>query len=368
MAGIVVHVVGARPNFIKAAPVIHALRALGVAQRLIHTGQHYDAALSDVFFTRPRRCRSRTSTWASARVARRPRRRPSWSRSEAAFVELRPALVVVYGDVNSTLAAALVAAKLRIPLAHVEAGLRSFDDDDARGDQPAGHGPALRPAVRDQPGGRRQPRARGRRPRSDPLRRQPHDRHAARQPRPLRRRGRCGRALGLAGPYAVATLHRPANVDEPAQAAAGSSAMLRDVAEPAPAGRSRSTRAAGPCSRPPASSPATGCASSSRSATSTFLSLVRGAALVVTDSGGIQEETTILRRPVPDRPPEHGAADHDHPRHQPPGRAGGRRRRPPRSLRGRRPRVPATGPPLWDGHAGERIAAIIEAWLGTRIG
>src|SRR4051812_38375080 len=127
MTRVVAHVVGARPNFMKAAPVIRALEALGVSQRVVHTGQHYDAAMSDVFFRdlglpQPDLnlgvgSGSQATQTAALMVA-----------LERAFSELKPALVVVYGDVNSTIAAALVASKIGLPMAHVEAGLRSFDD------------------------------------------------------------------------------------------------------------------------------------------------------------------------------------------------------------------------------------------------
>jgi hypothetical protein len=126
MSGTVAHVVGARPNFMKAAPVIRALDRRGVAQTVIHSGQHYDAAMSDVFFRdlglpEPDRnlgvgSGSHAVQTAAIMVA-----------LEGAFLEIRPALAIVYGDVNSTTAAALVAAKIGLPLAHVEAGLRSFD-------------------------------------------------------------------------------------------------------------------------------------------------------------------------------------------------------------------------------------------------
>jgi UDP-N-acetylglucosamine 2-epimerase (non-hydrolysing) len=124
--GAILHVVGARPNFMKAAPVIAALRSRGASQLLVHTGQHYDAAMSDVFFHElglPEpdvnlNVGSATHSVQTAEVM---------VRLEPVLVERRPAWVVVYGDVNSTVAAALVAVKLGIPVAHVEAGLRSFD-------------------------------------------------------------------------------------------------------------------------------------------------------------------------------------------------------------------------------------------------
>ena len=121
-----IHIVGARPNFIKAAPVIAALDAAGVEQQVIHTGQHYDRAMSDVFFEQlglPEPdvnlgvgSGSHGAQTAALLVA-----------LEEVFTAQTPDRVIVYGDVNSTLAAALVCAKLLIPVAHVEAGLRSFD-------------------------------------------------------------------------------------------------------------------------------------------------------------------------------------------------------------------------------------------------
>ncbi len=127
MDPLVVHVVGARPNFMKAAPVIAALGARGVRQQLVHTGQHYDAALSDVFFREldlpePDRNLNVGSGSHAAQTA------AIMIAFEQVILETSPRLVVVYGDVNSTIAAALVASNLAVPVAHVEAGLRSFDD------------------------------------------------------------------------------------------------------------------------------------------------------------------------------------------------------------------------------------------------
>src|SRR3989337_2259570 len=116
------HVVGARPNFIKAAPVIAALRALGVPQRLVHTGQHYAPLLSDVFFEELDLPQPDVSLGVGS-GSHAVQTAALLVALEKAFEHDRPALVVVYGDVNSTLAAALVCAKMLIPLAHVEAGL-----------------------------------------------------------------------------------------------------------------------------------------------------------------------------------------------------------------------------------------------------
>ena len=123
----ILHVVGARPNFMKVAPVMAALsRRGGVVQTLVHTGQHYDANMSDVFFAElliPRpdlnlEVGSGSHAEQTANVM---------MRLEPVILERSPIIVLVYGDVNSTLATALVCAKLAVPVAHVEAGLRSFD-------------------------------------------------------------------------------------------------------------------------------------------------------------------------------------------------------------------------------------------------
>jgi UDP-N-acetylglucosamine 2-epimerase (non-hydrolysing) len=126
MATSVCFVVGARPNFMKAAPVLRALGAAGTEVLLVHTGQHYDAEMSDVFLEelglpRPDVFLGVGSGTHAEQTAR------ALVGIEAVLVQERPALVVVPGDVNSTLAGALAAVKLEIPVAHLEAGLRSFD-------------------------------------------------------------------------------------------------------------------------------------------------------------------------------------------------------------------------------------------------
>ena len=120
-------IVGARPNFVKIAPIVRALRAKGTfAARLIHTGQHYDFLMDRVFFEELRIPAPDVnlkigSGPASEQVAK------IMLALHPLFVADRPHLLVVVGDVNSTVAAALTASYLRIPIAHVEAGLRSFD-------------------------------------------------------------------------------------------------------------------------------------------------------------------------------------------------------------------------------------------------
>ncbi len=122
----ILHVVGARPNFMKAAPVLRAIAALGMQQTLVHTGQHYDAKMSDVFFEElgmpapdvNLEVGSGSHAQQTAQIM---------SKFEPVVLERKPDFVLVYGDVNSTVAAALVCAKLMVRVAHVEAGLRSRD-------------------------------------------------------------------------------------------------------------------------------------------------------------------------------------------------------------------------------------------------
>lgn len=122
----IVSVVGARPQFVKLAPIHHAAKAAGVEHVIVHTGQHYDPMLSDVFFEElgigapdvhlgvgSGSHGVQTGTMLAA--------------LDAVFDEHRPDWVLVYGDTNSTVAAALSAVKMHIPVAHLEAGLRSFN-------------------------------------------------------------------------------------------------------------------------------------------------------------------------------------------------------------------------------------------------
>jgi UDP-N-acetylglucosamine 2-epimerase (non-hydrolysing) len=356
----VVHITGARPNFPKAAPVIAALRARGVAQQLVHTGQHYDDKLSEVFFREldlPRPdvnlgvgSGSHATQTAAVMIALEDR-----------FSAEKPSLVVVYGDVNSTLAAALVCSKLGVPLAHVEAGLRSFDVTmpeevnrkvtDALCDlafvtSPEAIAHLAREGV-------------------------PSDRiHLVGNPMidtllahldrldsaPVRE------AFGLSGAYAVATLHRPGNVDGAEQAVALVQAMhksadLLPIVVPLhPRGRARLLEL-GFADHP-------GIRVVEPLGYIEFMSLVRGATAVLTDSGGVQEETTVLGipcltlRPSTERPVtiSHGTnklvrADSL-----------------PHELQAVLDRGPLSSwpvPPLWDGRAGVRIAEVLQPWLAT---
>jgi UDP-GlcNAc3NAcA epimerase len=123
----IVTVVGARPQFVKAVAVSRAVQARqGVEEILLHTGQHYDANMSGIFFEElgmplPRYSLGVGSSSHGAQTGQ------MLARIEEILVEERPDWLLVYGDTNSTIAGALAASKLHIPVAHVEAGLRSFD-------------------------------------------------------------------------------------------------------------------------------------------------------------------------------------------------------------------------------------------------
>lgn len=123
----VLHVVGARPNFMKAAPVLRAIAAYpGVRQTLVHSGQHYDRSMSGIFFEQlgvPEpdvnlEVGSNSHAQQTATIMQR---------FEPVLIEKHPDIVLVYGDVNSTVATTLVCSKMGVRVAHVEAGLRSFD-------------------------------------------------------------------------------------------------------------------------------------------------------------------------------------------------------------------------------------------------
>jgi UDP-N-acetylglucosamine 2-epimerase (non-hydrolysing) len=355
--GPIVHVVGARPNFMKAAPVVSAMRELGVDQRLVHTGQHYDAAMSGVFFAQldlPQPdlnlgVGSGTQAQQTAALL---------SALEAAFEKLSPSALVVYGDINSTLAASLVAVKLGIFTAHVEAGLRSFDMS-----MPEEVNRRVVDALADMLLVT-SPEAVG---------------HLAREGRDARQIYLVGnpmidtllkalpaldtdsmlKSVGVAaGSYAVATLHRPANVDSP-DAARRLVDMLRAVTDQLPV-----VLPLHPRGRPTLE--AVGLEPSERLRVIEplgyleFLSLVRGARLVLTDSGGLQEEATILEvpcltlRPNTERPItiSHGTNRLTTPADAP---------ALVQEILSGAAQTPLERPPLWDGKAGERIARLLAA-------
>ena len=358
MAGTVAHVVGARPNFMKAAPVLRALAARGIEQRLVHTGQHYDDAMSAVFFRdldlpQPDLdlgvgSGSHAAQTAAIMVA-----------LERAFGDIQPALAVVYGDVNSTLAAAVVASKIGLPMAHVEAGLRSFDDS-----MPEEINRRVTDLLSEllfvtSPEGVDNLVATGTPARNIHFVGNPMiDTLLAHLERFDAERMRA--ALDLPDRYAVATLHRPSNVDAREQAARIVE-MLRGVADLLPL-----IVPLHPRGRPTLD--AVGLRSDERLRVVDplgyvdFLSLVRGASLVITDSGGIQEETTILRvpcltvRPNTERPITitNGTNRLVDPEMAVPTA---------RAILDGELSFTDEPPPLWDGRAGERIADVIGAWL-----
>ncbi|MEJ5915139.1 non-hydrolyzing UDP-N-acetylglucosamine 2-epimerase [Pseudokineococcus sp. 1T1Z-3] len=358
----VVHVVGARPNFVKAAPVLAALRDLGVEQRLVHTGQHYDAAMSDVFFADLQLPAPEVSLGVGSGTHAR-QTAALMTGLEDAFADLDPALIVGYGDVNSTLAAALVTSKTGVPLAHVEAGLRSFDPTmpeevnrrvvDALSDVLLATSPEALAHLADEglPASRMHLVGNTMidslllaRERLDPA-------------GALQRLG-LDAALLETG-YAVATLHRPANVDDPATAAR----LVRGLAEVAadvpvvfplhPRG-GRTLRAGGVEDVP-------GLTVTAPLGYGDFLSLVSAARLVVTDSGGLQEETTVLGvpcltlRPNTERPITITSGTNRLVDVQTLAAAA-------REALAAPPRPPEL-PPLWDGRAGPRAAAVIARFL-----
>jgi UDP-N-acetylglucosamine 2-epimerase (non-hydrolysing) len=122
----VMSVVGARPQFVKLAPVAEAFAARGVEHVIVHTGQHYDAAMSDVFFA-DLRIPAPDVHLAIGSASHGVQTGAMLGPLEEVMLEHRPDWVLVYGDTNSTLAAAVAAVKIHLPLAHLEAGLRSFN-------------------------------------------------------------------------------------------------------------------------------------------------------------------------------------------------------------------------------------------------
>jgi UDP-N-acetylglucosamine 2-epimerase (non-hydrolysing) len=310
VASKIICVAGARPNFMKVAPIIRALAARsGLLPRLVHTGQHYDAALSQVFFhdlglPRPDvelEVGSATHAVQTAEVMRR---------FEPVLQAEQPAVVLVVGDVNSTLACALVASKFllaeelrtcsgprRRPLvAHVEAGLRSFDDD-----MPEEVNRKLTDALSDllfvsEPAGMANLRREG--VSEDRIRFVGNvmiDSLLAVQERA--RQTTVLADLGLrAGGYGVVTLHRPSNVDDP-RALAGMLGLLEELAAQVPLvfpmhPRTRARLTAAGVRVDPERVKVVDPVGYVQ-----FIGLLGSARVVLTDSGGIQEETTVLGIP-----------------------------------------------------------------------
>jgi UDP-N-acetylglucosamine 2-epimerase (non-hydrolysing) len=340
----------------KVAPVITALREHSVRQTLVHTGQHYDAGMSDIFFQQlgiP----SPDINLGVGSGSQAVQTAEIMSRFEPVVVEQKPDVVLVYGDVNSTVAAALVCSKLGIVIGHVEAGLRSFDRTmpeeinrlvtDQLADflfTPSEDGDVnlLREGVDDRK------IFRVGNVMIDTLVRLKPAAEAIRRDDDVFDR-----------PYALVTLHRPGNVDQPeslSKVLCAINELSRDVRVVFPVHpRTRNRMAAlgwDPEQNVTLVDPV---------GYIEFLALQMRAAVVITDSGGIQEETTFLgvpcitirantERPVTVTEGTNVLVGDDMARMLAAARkilAGGRRRG----------RIPA----LWDGRAADRIADVVVA-------
>jgi len=299
-------VAGARPNFVKVAPIMRAMaESPSLRPILVHTGQHYDHNMSQSFFDELNIPRpdvflevgsgSHAAQTAAVMVA-----------FEKAVLELKPDLVLVVGDVNSTLACSLVSAKLMIPVAHVEAGLRSFDRS-----MPEEINRVLTDSISSylfvtEPSGR------------DNLLREGVAEDniffvgnvmidtLAENARRVKN-GEAVRPLGdFSGDYAALTLHRPSNVDDPATfsriiSALEATASIAPVFFPAHPRTVNNIRRFGLddhfAAWDGASIPAGKIFIMEPLGYLEFLSLTMNAKIVLTDSGGIQEETTWLGVP-----------------------------------------------------------------------
>lgn len=353
-----IHVIGARPNFMKVAPVFNALRAhQGVEQTVVHTGQHYDRNMSEVFFEQlglpvpdvNLGVGSGTHAQQTAQVM---------LRFEEIVSADRPDWVVVYGDVNSTAAATFVCAKLQIPVAHVEAGLRSGDRTMPEEinrlvtDQLADL--LFTPSLDGNENLAREGIAPSKvyfvgnvmidtlirlLPQAEALWPELRDRYGLDR-------------------FGLITLHRPSNVDEP-ERLAGILRTLNEVGRDLPLLFPIHPRTRSRIENQGLGDDTSHITLSEPLGYLEFLALQAHAALVYTDSGGVQEETTWLgtpcitlrentERPITVSQGTNVLVGHD---------MQALRQASARALAGASARPEP--PPLWDGHAGERIAAIL---------
>jgi UDP-N-acetylglucosamine 2-epimerase (non-hydrolysing) len=355
----IVAVAGARPNFMKIAPLMWEIeRRADIDAYLVHTGQHYDERMSRLFFDELRIPQpdvdlgvgSGSHACQTAEVMKR---------FEAVVLEQKPEAVVVVGDVNSTIACALTAVKLGVPVAHVEAGLRSFDRT-----MPEEINRVLTDAISHwlfvtEPSGVANLRREG----------IPEERiflvgnvmiDTLVASRELSRRSTILEDYKLAGrEYAVLTLHRPANVDDPLvfdglMRAIGRLERELPIVFPVHP-RTRKVLEGHNLAALP------GLRLVEPLGYLDFIKLVSEARLVLTDSGGIQEETTVLgvpcltlrnntERPITIEQGTNTLVGLD------PERIVAAARR----VLGR-PRPAAATPELWDGRASARIADILTA-------
>jgi UDP-N-acetylglucosamine 2-epimerase (non-hydrolysing) len=355
----VVCVAGARPNFMKVKPVMDALERRGVEVLLVHTGQHYDEAMNDVFF-RDLGLRAPDHHLGAGSGSHAQQTARVMTAFEDLLARLGADAVVVVGDVNSTLACSLVAAKAGAVVAHVEAGLRSRDWS-----MPEEVNRVVTDRVSDllfAPSADAVENLRAEGYRDDQI-------HLAGNVMIDTLFANLDRALesdvlyrlGLSpGEYGLVTLHRPANVDGPETLAVLVGALAR-IAEQIPLVLPVHPRTA-------AGLAATGVPDGLRLVPPAgyldFLALQASARLVLTDSGGVQEETTALGVPcltlrdTTERPVTVSEGTN--------------------ILVGRDPELIVTTalevlrhppakrmPQLWDGRAGERIAEGLLDRLGT---
>ena len=364
----IVHVVGARPNFMKIAPVMKALARAGFAQqKLVHTGQHYDVSMSDVFFSDLGMplpdihlgvgSGSHAEQTAKVMVG-----------FESVCAAEKPDLVVVAGDVNSTLACAIDCAKLLIPYAHVEAGLRSFDmtmpEEVNRIVTDRLCDLLLTPSSDGDENLRREGVADERIFRVGNVMIDTLFDHL-----PRARKQGAAQKLGVdGGRYAVLTLHRPSNVDD-AGVLVGLISALDEVQReipivfPAHPRTRKRFEEFGLTERVAALSGLRVCEPLGYL---DFLGLMSQASLVLTDSGGLQEETTALgipcltlrentERPVTVTEGTNTVVGVDPERIVAAARSA-------LSGNGKAGRIPA----LWDGKASERIADVFRSWWERR--
>lgn len=366
----ILHVVGARPNFMKIAPVMQAIARAGFAdQKLVHTGQHYDIAMSDVFFTDLGMpvpdihlgvgSGSHAEQTAKVLVG-----------FERVCLDEKPDLVVVAGDVNSTLACALDCAKLRIPCAHVEAGLRSFDMEMPEEVNRIVTDRLCEILLTPSPDADENLRQEG----TDPSRifrvgNVMIDTLLAHLPK-ARAAGPQARMGVEPGRYGVLTLHRPSNVDDP-EVFGGLVEALGEIQRHLPIVfplHPRTRKRMEDFGLGPRMAALAGLLLCEPLGYLEFLGLTADAKLVLTDSGGLQEETTALGIPCltirenTERPVTVSEGTNTLVGVDP-------RRIVDEVMRvlsgtGKAGRVPA----LWDGGASERIAEVLRTWKRTRQG
>jgi UDP-N-acetylglucosamine 2-epimerase (non-hydrolysing) len=360
----ILHVVGARPNFMKVAPVLAQLKKRPrVEQMLVHTGQHYDARMSDVFFQDLGMpdpdvhlgVGSGTHAQQTAKVM---------IEIEPVLARERPDVVLVAGDVNSTVAVALVAAKMGLAVAHVEAGLRSRDWS-----MPEEINRVLTDRLSDllftpSPDGDANLIAEGiERSRIHFVGNVMIDSLLAALPRARESRIHQRLELSRKG-YALATLHRPANVDDPRALSRLLSALAEVAAQlPVVFPIHPRTRA-----RLPEGFEAAGLKLVEPLGYLDFLALTADARLVMTDSGGIQEETTALGVPCltlrenTERPVTVEAGTNQLVGTDPAKAVAAAREV--LGGRARQGRIPEK----WDGHAAERVAEVLVRFCDGRGG